>query len=227
MGVLQGLVYPPTPAVYRLCRVTAPPVPPCLSPGGWGGRAEPPPPGRAPPPRPTLVLPLTEQYLGLGVRRERGLCRSPFLLWGLPTPVGLFGAVFSLPPSPRGAGWGPSCEQGRVGGGWAWEGVPGCLCGCESSRLISVPWTGPPAPGCVPGGIIVPVPGVWHCHCPWAVSPTRSTAGVGGTIPIPGLNCTTVFTLFYPRSTAAPPGLGAPPGPEWGPPHFSSGCFNL
>lgn len=177
MGVLQGLVYPPTPAVYRLCRVTAPPVPPCLSPGGWGGRAEPPPPGRAP-----LVLPLTEQYLGLGVRRERGLRRSPFLLWGLPTPVGLFGAVFSLPPSLRGAGWGPSCEQGGVGGGWAWGGVPGCLCGCESSRLISVPWTGP----LCPGGIIVPVPGVWRCHCPRAVSPTRSKGGWGAPSPSPG-----------------------------------------
>lgn len=152
--------------------------------------------------------------MGLGAGKELGGGSAGLvLLLGTPPPragcsPGKGSLVLYFPPlqQRRVGGQAVSGVQGRRVG-WAWGSLGACMAvGAAPAwgegslppprKLISVPWTCPcRATGCVP---------VFEGYRP-------RPGGPG----VPGLNCTTVFTLFYPHpmSTPAlgPPSL--PPGP--------------
>lgn len=203
VGVSQGLCLPPTPAVYRLCRVAAPRSHRAF-PRRGGGRAEPPPPGRAPPLRPTPAGATSDRAVfGAGGAQRAGALPLPLSFLGGPHPRrALWCCIFS---PPWGGGGQAVSRAGWVGWGVGAGRGPWVLVWLrEPPRLISVPWTGPPAPGCVPGGIIVPVPGAWHCPCPRAVSPP----------PRAELH-NRFYTFFTPGAQRPHPARsGAPPQPQ-------------
>lgn len=74
----------------------------------------------------------------------------------------------------------------------------------EPPRLISVPWTGPLAPGCVPGGD--------HCPCPGGVALSLSP----GCVPAPRAELHNRFYTFLPQEHSGPtrPGAGPPHEPQ-------------
>lgn len=114
LAAAAALVYGPIPPPAAASR--------CLSLGRRRAK-----PGRAPPPRPALVLPLTEQYCGAGGSAAPSPARAPREGAGSPgwgSPAGLSGAVFSPLPLPQ-RRWGPSCERGT---GREGRGAAGAAC---------------------------------------------------------------------------------------------------